>query len=346
VTRFILSSLIILTCSFNTLFCQFYRDLSNTNPDHPIVITMAIPHFEAELAFLALEGTNLGQNLKVFLGGVAGVMEPLSVLSSSDNYIEAALPEISPGTYLLLVSSEESEGGQLFALYVSLVPPHHSVSTDTNVRDHINSGVRSKNVNRIPLSGRDDEVRQGQLRDLSASPTHRFGEPGRFMPSDPTRPIPFDVTVLWKSNGNRIYYNKGNVGIGTPTPQTALHISRSNGTARLSIEEKSLKVASRMLLELKNYGGSRLVFRNTKSNILWTFTTNKQDHFYFSRSDTGGAEFILRKDGQLIVGPGAKTVFNLKPNGDLTINGTLSTNGVHLNGNITSDGEICIGSGC
>ena len=43
-------------------------------------------------------------------------------------------------------------------------------------------------------------------------------------------------TSLWNTNGNRIYYNTDNVGIGTNNPQEILHIQNPSGTARVEVE--------------------------------------------------------------------------------------------------------------
>jgi hypothetical protein len=64
-----------------------------------------ITRARAELAFgrLFLEGKNFGSSPRVLLGAPAGALDELVVLSSSFERIEAELPAVEPGTYLVLV---------------------------------------------------------------------------------------------------------------------------------------------------------------------------------------------------------------------------------------------------
>ena len=82
-----------------------------------------------------------------------------------------------------------------------------------------------------------------------------------------------------------------------------------------------------MFFRLSNKGASSIVYRNTKTGEIWKTATDTQDNFSVTRSGTGGAEFLLKKNGHLQIGPGGSTVFSLDPWGNLEIQGNLVANG-------------------
>jgi hypothetical protein len=47
--------------------------------------------------------------------------------------------------------------------------------------------------------------------------------------------IAYETNAQWSSNGLNVYYNAGNVGIGTTTPATAFEIIKGNSFAKLSM---------------------------------------------------------------------------------------------------------------
>ncbi|MEM7456108.1 MAG: tail fiber domain-containing protein [Planctomycetota bacterium] len=116
------------------------------------------------------------------------------------------------------------------------------------------------------------------------------------------------------------------VGIGTALPEEMVHVY-SNGLdhdlARMLIENAHTSRQNRTMLKLVNNGGSRMTWLNTATSESWSMLTNSVDNFVISRSDTDGAELMLRKDGGFIVGPGPVNNMILAPNGNLTIQGTL-----------------------
>ncbi len=90
--------------------------------DSTLVVTMAAPYFDTQPPHLSIEGRNFGLDPQVFFGREGGGLESLPLLISSDNFIDALLPDALPGTYLVIVSSgvEDSQTERLFALYVTL----------------------------------------------------------------------------------------------------------------------------------------------------------------------------------------------------------------------------------
>lgn len=102
----------------------------------------------------------------------------------------------------------------------------------------------------------------------------------------------------------------GSVFLAADAP---LHLSREDGNTRMLIEERSTTVSPRTMLNLQNNGRPEMVFGNSSTNGEWSFGA--------------GTNFVL-KQGTVGSLSSAKTkVFTLKPNGDLEIEGTLTTMG-------------------
>jgi len=96
----------------------------------------------------------------------------------------------------------------------------------------------------------------------------------------------------------------GNVGIGTASPSAPLHISRSDATAKLLVEEKNGTAALRNIMTLANNGGVQ---------------------FLLDRTDAGQNDWQISNFGATfaISVPGAATnQMLLNANGNMTISGT------------------------
>lgn len=100
--------------------------------------------------------------------------------------------------------------------------------------------------------------------------------------------------------------SSGNVGIGTNTPITPLHLQRSDGTARLLVEEGSGTASARELFKISNNGGPFFIFENRDISQSYSFAMGATGHFLISHQQTSGVQF------------------RLEPNGNLTISGSLN----------------------
>ncbi len=101
----------------------------------------------------------------------------------------------------------------------------------------------------------------------------------------------------------------GDVGLGTASPSTPLHIRRTNGTSKLTIEEASATPATRNMLALSNNGGSSITMENSGTNFKWRIFHDIGTDFKLSSSFDGDDEFVLDTSG------------------NLTLEGTLTTSG-------------------
>lgn len=92
------------------------------------------------------------------------------------------------------------------------------------------------------------------------------------------------------------------VGVGTPEPQSTLHVRRSDGSTRVRVEDSSAAPAPRVLAQLRNLGPPRLLLQGDAAG--WTLQ--------------GDAGFAIATTAP------AAGALQLAANGDLAISGTLS----------------------
>ncbi|MDQ2091907.1 hypothetical protein [Marimonas arenosa] len=144
------------------------------------------------------------------------------------------------------------------------------------------------------------------------------GNHGGFELYNPTAGIT-PIYVKTGINGySLVVDDAGRVGVGAFTPEAALHVLRSNGTARLYVQENSAVSSPRTLLDLRNFGRPEIVMGNTSTGGEWSFGA--------------GTNFIL-KQGAVGSASSAKTkLFEVKSNGDATLTGTLTTGGTTCGG--------------
>ena len=92
----------------------------------------------------------------------------------------------------------------------------------------------------------------------------------------------------------------GDVGIGTASPDSPLHVERSNGTANLLVEETNATEAFRDLLELRNNGITGIALNNTARNNLWRMMSGNVP-LIFDSPFSAGNEFTLLRNGNLTI---------------------------------------------
>jgi hypothetical protein len=101
-----------------------------------------------------------------------------------------------------------------------------------------------------------------------------------------------------------IVTNTGNVGIGTASPSAQLHVRRTNGTARLLVEEASGTLDNnRVLVELVNKGRAQVRMRNTAdaAGLSWFISHESNGNFGISREGTGTLEVTITPTGNMVI---------------------------------------------
>ena len=117
------------------------------------------------------------------------------------------------------------------------------------------------------------------------------------------------------------------VGVGTYTADSALHVYADGSpfeNAKVTVENNLVSTGLREMFALVNNGGSRFTMENTNNNTKWAFASDALGRFTFSLDGTGGPEVAVTPNGRVIMGPGSDTNFDLRPNGNLILAGTLT----------------------
>ncbi|HEX6863300.1 MAG TPA: tail fiber domain-containing protein, partial [Thermoanaerobaculia bacterium] len=111
--------------------------------------------------------------------------------------------------------------------------------------------------------------------------------------------IPFRIGAAAPDNALTVFFN-GNIGLGTLTPAVPLHLRRSNGTAKIFIEEASATVAPRELLELKNAGGAAFILDDANDATRWT-TTAAGSQYLINNQANAGLEVAVSATGNVTI---------------------------------------------
>lgn len=98
-----------------------------------------------------------------------------------------------------------------------------------------------------------------------------------------------------------LFVEGDDVGIGTATPTSRLHVRGNDGATQVKVEETSGVSAARDLLVLRNPGATRFLFQNATTAQTWEFKLNAGDDFAINDPGHSGGEFILTKTGDLFL---------------------------------------------
>ncbi|MEL6886691.1 MAG: hypothetical protein AAFP87_19435 [Pseudomonadota bacterium] len=125
--------------------------------------------------------------------------------------------------------------------------------------------------------------------------------------------LPFKIKPS-APNNSLFVDTDGDIGMGTQSPGAAMHMTRSNGTAKMLITETSSTEAVRGMLEMQNNGVVFMTMVDTSADgETWNILNQAQEIRMTNPS-------------------GAGTEFRLNANGDLRISGALTTGGTTCGG--------------
>ena len=303
---------VILLPSVGSTFGQLFQPREGAG-ENLLVVTMAVPHLDTEPPHLTLDGRNFGWDPQVFLGSVAGSLEPLPVFTATENFIDVELPEVPGGTYLVVVSSTDDAAQRrerLFAVYVSLAA----------------RGPAGEPGPKGPKGYQGAPGPEGP-----PGPQGPAGAVGPMSTPATGGDVSFEGASLWTENGNSIFRSSGNVGIGTETPQNTLDV---RGTFSVGGGD----VAQTGIIRIPNNTEIRARSKDNSRDMI-AFGTDGQDNILLGWNNDvligRAANTSIAVDGGK-VGIGTRT-----PTEKLEVNGDIK-----LSGSIKSDGELCIGSGC
>jgi hypothetical protein len=88
----------------------------------------------------------------------------------------------------------------------------------------------------------------------------------------------------------------GDVGVGTASPDTKLHVEGSGGTTKLLVEETSGTTSAREMGEFRNNGGAIVIYEDTSVAPRWSTGTSGTT-FVWDNQNNAGVEFTLSQTG-------------------------------------------------
>jgi hypothetical protein len=155
-----------------------------------------------------------------------------------------------------------------------------------------------KTTQGFTLSPREASIKleswQGQSMLIRGGANFQVGRPG--MAGSGT----LNVSGAAPSNSLRIQMN-GNVGLGTAAPQAAFHLTRSDGTAEILLEETQAS-ATNTMFTMRHNGNPGFRMNNTDSGAEWDFRlggSGSTEQFTINKTSIAGPELSVLANGNV-----------------------------------------------
>jgi hypothetical protein len=159
---------------------------------------------------------------------------------------------------------------------------------DLHVATGNTPGIRLEQTNQSGFSAQTWDFAGNEANFFVRDVTGGSRLPFRIRPGAPTSSI--DIAA------------SGRVGLGTASPESSLHLRRSDGNTSMRITEASGTTADRGMLRLENNGGMRIDMVNTSSGNDWRFATeHASDSFIVTKIGSGQVEMRIDANGNLTI---------------------------------------------
>ncbi len=112
--------------------------------------------------------------------------------------------------------------------------------------------------------------------------------------------LPFRIRPGAPTDALHILAN-GNVGLGTASASAPLHVKRTDGTAKLLVEEASTALGARVLGTFTNKGRTSIELAETYKGQIWRLENIPNMGFFINKLYGGGIECQLDLNGNLTI---------------------------------------------
>jgi hypothetical protein len=125
--------------------------------------------------------------------------------------------------------------------------------------------------------------------------------------SDPSNKYDFEVVggnlAITRNDGTAGAGNiiGGKLGLGLTNPTTTLHISGSDGTTKLLVQENNGTPVVRELFKLQNNGGPFFIFTDNSLAKSWAFASLANNDFTINQQQSANIELRLTELGNLTI---------------------------------------------
>ncbi len=140
----------------------------------------------------------------------------------------------------------------------------------------------------------------------------------------------------------------GNVGMGTASPDSSLHVRGTAEDTHVHIQEASGVAAIRTLMTLENNGGTRLEFVDNSLTRTWAYRA-AGNNFVISTDQSGVNDMLLRGNaagaslevaGSVTAGADLVATGSITAGTDLVATGAITGASLTVTGSITSNGMV------
>jgi hypothetical protein len=199
---------------------------------------------------------------------------------------------------------EDSTGG-LTPFTIEAGAVNNSLYVDTGARVGIGTATPVLNVHVNSSNTPAVRLEQNSSGGFTAQTWDLAGNEASFFIRDVTSGsrLPFRIQPGAASNSLTIE-DDSDVGVGTLSPSKQLHVTRSNGTTGVLVQETSATLDNnRVLMEIVNNGRAQFRLRNTAeaAGLSWFVSAETGGNFGISREGTGALEVQVTPTGNMII---------------------------------------------